>query len=211
MSIYFLLLFIMILLLYEGIICCLYHAPKKIKIMSFIVLILMTLRYIALLILLIAKDQNYLYLLKPFVYTNFLCIPICGIISIFIFARNSDIKLKKNLFMFVILVIAYYMVIYNSSGNITISNIYGHTIKIQLEDYFYVASLIINSILIIMGIKLFNKTYASKLGAALIIISASITLIAVPLTSINTSFDFMVICDISWILTMVYGLMKFKR
>jgi len=62
-----------------------------------------------------------------------------------------------------------------------------------------------------MGIKLFNKTYASKLGAALIIISASITLIAVPLTSINTSFDFMVICDISWILTMVYGLMKFKR
>lgn len=211
MSIYFLLLFIMILLLYEGMIFCLYHAPIKIRIMSCIVLNLMMFRYIALLILLIVKNQNYLYLLKPLVYTNFLCIPICGIISAFVFARNSEIKLKKILLLFVILVIAYFMIIYNSSGNTYISDIYGHTIKLQLEDCFYVTSLVINSIFIVMGIKLFNKTYSSKLGASLIVISASITLIAVLLISINTSSDFLALSDISWILTMVYGLKKVKR
>ena len=211
MSIYFLLLFIMILLLYEGIICCLYHAPIKIKIMSCIVLILMTFRYIALLIFLIVKDQNYLYLLKLLVYTNFLCIPLCSIISLFIFSRNSDIKLKKILSILLALSIIYCVVIYNSKTNTTISNVYGHTIKLQFEDYFYYILLIINSIFVIMGIKLFNKTYSSKLGAALIVISASITLMAVLLTSINTSFNFMVLCDISWILTMDYGLKKFKK
>ncbi|MBU3159900.1 hypothetical protein KPL37_09060 [Clostridium frigoris] len=211
MSVYFLLLFVMTLLLYEGIICSLYYAPRKIKIISFVVLTLMTLRYIALLILLIVKDQNYLYMLKPLIYTNFLCIPICGIISAFIFARKNKIKLKRILLMFLILCLAYCIVMYNSNTNIAISNLYGHTIKLQLEDYFYYTSLIINSILIIVGINLFNRRYSNKLGAVLIVISASITLIAVLLASVNTSFNFLVLGDISWVLTMNYALMKVKR
>ena len=211
MKIYFLLLFIMILLLYEGIICSLYYVPRKIKIISFVALILMTLRYIALLILLIVKDQNYLYMLKPLVYTNFLCIPICGIISVFIFARKSTIKLRKIILIVGILCLGYCIVIYNSNANTAISNLYGHTIKLQLENYFYYTSLILNSILIIMGINLFNRHYSNKLGASLIVISSSITLIAVLLTSINTSFNFLFLGDIFWVLTMDYALMKVKR
>ena len=66
MSIYFLMLLVMALLLYEGIISSLFYAPKKIKIISTMALILMTFRYIALIILFIIKNQSYLYLLKPF-------------------------------------------------------------------------------------------------------------------------------------------------
>lgn len=211
MSIYFLLLSIMIFLLYEGIICGLHYAPRKIKIISLIALILMTFRYITLIILLVIKNMNYLYLLKSSIYTNFLCIPICGIISVYIFARNNNIKLKKILLMCVILCIAYFTVIYNSDANINISNICGYTIKLQLEDYFYVTSLMVNSIFIIIGIELFNKPHSSKLGAILIIISSSITLISVLLTSINASFAFLLLGDISWVLTIDYGLMKFKK
>ena len=72
MSIYFLLLLIMVLLLYQGIISSLVYAPRKIKIISVMALILMIFRYIALIILFIIKNQNYLYLLKPVVYTNFI-------------------------------------------------------------------------------------------------------------------------------------------
>ncbi|MBU3154321.1 hypothetical protein [Clostridium estertheticum] len=211
MKIYFLLLFIMILLLYEGIICSLYYVPRKIKIISFVALSLMAFRYISLLILLIVNDQNYLYMLKPLVYTNFLCIPICGIISVFIFARKNTIKLRKIILISGILCLGYCIVIYNSNANTAISNLYGHTIKLQLENYFHFTSLIINSILIIMGINLFNRRYSNKLGASLIVISASITLIAVLLTSINTSFNFLFLGDISWILTMDYALNKVKR
>ncbi|MBX4270077.1 hypothetical protein [Clostridium estertheticum] len=211
MKIYFLLLFIMILLLYEGIICSLYYVPRKIKIISFVALILMTFRYITLIILLIVKDQNYLYMLKPLVYTNFLCIPICGIISVFIFARKNTIKLRRIILISGVLCLAYCIVIYNSSANTAISNLYGHTIKLQLENYFYYTSLIINSILIIMGINLFNRRYSNKLGSSLIVISASITLIAVLITSINASFNFLLLGDISWILTMDYALNKVKR
>ncbi|MBU3184104.1 hypothetical protein [Clostridium estertheticum] len=211
MKIYFLLLVIMILLLYEGIICSLYYVPRKIKIISFVALILMTIRYITLIILLIVKDQNHLYMLKPLVYTNFLCIPICGIISVFIFVRKNTIKLRKIILISGVLCLGYCIVIYNSSANTAISNLYGYTIKLQLENYFYYTSLIINSILIIMGINLFNTRYSNKLGSLLIVISASITLISVLLTSINTSFNFLLLGDISWILTMDYALNKVKR
>ena len=211
MSLYFLLLSIMVVLLYEGIISSLVYAPKKIKIISIIALILMTFRYIALLILFIMKNQNYLYLLKPFVYTNFIYIPMFGIISLFIFARNNRIKLKKILFMCTILVIAYCIGIYKSAANISISNISGFTIELQLKGYFYLGLLILNSIFIIKGIQLFNKTYSNKFGSLLIIISSIITLLSVLLTSINSDFVHLLLGDVCWIITINYGLIKFKK
>ena len=211
MSIYFLLLLVMILLLYVGIISNFLYAPKKIKIISAIALILMTFRYIALIILFIIKNQSYLYLLKPMVFTNLLCIPICGILSVYIFSRNNKIKLKVILFMCVILFIAYALVIYKSPANIVISNICGYTIELKLEFYCYIMLLIINSLFLIKGIKLYNKIYTNKLGAVLIIISSTITLISVLLTSINPNYSITLLGDISWILTIDYGLIKFKR
>ncbi|MEK6266412.1 MAG: hypothetical protein N2B06_16830, partial [Clostridium sp.] len=95
MSIYFLMLLVMFLLLYQGIISNLFYAPKRIKVISAMVLILMTCRYIALIILFVIKNQSYLYFLKPVVFTNILCLPIAGILSVFIFARNDKIKLQK--------------------------------------------------------------------------------------------------------------------
>lgn len=211
MSIYFLLLLTMVLLLYEGIISSLFHSPKKIKIISAMALLLMTFRYIALIILFTQKNQSYLYLLKPAVFTNLLCIPVCGILSIFIFARDNKIKLKKILFICAMLCIAYSIIIYKSPVNINISSLSGYTIKLQLEDYCYIMLVIINSIFAVKGIELFNKIYSNKLGAILIIMSSSITLISLLLTSINTDFAWLILGDISWIITMDYGLIKLKR
>lgn len=211
MSIYFLLLLIMILLLFKGIISSLVYAPKKIKIISVMALILMTFRYIALIILFIIKNQNYLYLLKPLVFINLLCIPLVGIISISIFSRINKIKLKRILLMCVMLSIAYFVVIYKTPSNINISNNCGYIIELQLEFYIYILMVIINSIFFIKGIKLYNKNYANKIGAVLIIISSSITLLSVLLISINPNFSWTMLGDISWIVTINYGLLKFKR
>jgi hypothetical protein len=211
MSIYFFMLLIMALLLYKGIISSLVYAPKKIKVISAMALILMTFRYIALIILFIIQNQSYLYLLKPMVYTNLLCIPICGIVSVFIFARNNKIKLKKVLLISFMLCIVYLIVIYKSPVNVNISKLYGYTIELKLQDYYYIPILIISSILAIKGIELFNETYSNKLGAILIIMSSSITLVSVFLTSINTDFAWLLLGDISWIITMDYALIKFKR
>ena len=211
MSIYFLLLLIVSFLLYEGIISSLLYAPKKIKIISIIALILMTFRYIALIILYVIKNQNYLYLLKPLVFTNLLSIPICGVISVFIFARNNKIKLKKILFICLSLSVVYFIMIYKSASDINVSTLCGYIIELQLEDYCYIALLIINSVFIIKGIELFNKTYSNKLGAALIIISSIVTIISVILTSINGNIPWLLLGDISWIITIDYGLIKFKK
>jgi len=208
---YFLLLLIMFLLLYQGITSSLFYAPKKIKILSFIALIIMIGRYISLVILFVVNNQNYLYLLKFGVYTNFLCLPICGVISIFIFAKNNKIKLGKILFICAILCIVYGVVVYKSAANINISNICGYTIELQFKDYFYAVMLITNSIFIIRGIELFDKTYSNKLGAIFIIISSSVTLVSVILTSINSGFAWLLLGDISWIITINYGLIKFKK
>lgn len=211
MIIYLLLLLIMVFLLYQGITSSLGYAPKKIKMISVVALTLMLFRYIALIILFIMKNQSYLYLLKPVVYTNLLCIPICGIISFFIFAKNNKIRLKKKLLFCIMMCIAYCTVIYKSPANISISNFCGYSIELQLEAYCYIVLVIINSIFAIKGIELFNKSYSNKLGAILIIMSSSITLISVLLTSINTNFAWILLGDISWIVTLDYGLIKFKR
>ncbi|MGV8983237.1 hypothetical protein [Clostridium sp.] len=211
MNMYFLLLLVMALLLYKGIVSSLLYSPKKIKIISIVALILMTFRWIALMIFFIIKNQSYLYLLKPLMYTDLICIPVCGILSVFIFSRNSKIKLKEFFFGYTILFIAYAIVIYKSTVNINISNYCGYTMELQLEAYCYTILLIINLILVIKGIKLYSVVYADKLGAILIIISASITLLSVLLTSINSDFAWLLLADISWIATMDYGLSKFKR
>lgn len=210
-KIYFLMLLIVFLLLYQGLISSLFYAPKRIKVISTIVLSLMTFRYIALTILLIIKNQSYLYLLKPILFTNILCIPILGILSVFIFARNDKIKLRKIFLFSAIICIAYCTIIYISSARINISNITGYTIELQLENYYYIALLIINSIFVIKGVELFHKSYSNKLGALLIIISSSVTLTAVITTTLNTNFAWLLMADIAWIVTLNYGLIKFKR
>lgn len=211
MSIYFLLLLIMALLLYKGIISSLVYAPKKIKIISTMALILMTFRYIALIILFIIQNQSYLYLLKPMVFTNLLSIPICGIVSVFVFARNNKIKLKKVLLISVMLCIVYLIIIYKSPASVNMSKLYGYTIALKLEEYYYIPILMISSIFVIKGIKLFNEIYSNKLGAVLIIMSSSITLISVLLTLINIDFAWLLLGDIVWIITMDYALIKFRR
>jgi len=211
MSIYFLLLLVMVPMLYLGIIYSLSYAPKKIKIISAMVLIFMTFRYTALIIIFVIKNQSYLYLLKPVVYANLLCIPICGIISFFIFSRDNKIKFKKILFMCAMLCIAYVIVIYKSPVNVNISNNYGYTIELKLEAYCYSVLLVINSVFLIKGILLYNNIYASKLGAVLIVIASSITLVSVIITSVYPNLPMIVLMDICWIVTMDYGLIKFKR
>ncbi|MGH4052146.1 MAG: hypothetical protein ACREVX_12590 [Clostridium sp.] len=211
MSIYFLLLLIMFLLLYQGIISSMFYAPKKIQIISLIALIMMSARYISLVILFVVNNQNYLYLLKFGINTNILCLPIFGVISIFIFAKNNKIKLMRLLVICSILCIAYGVGVYKSSANINISNICGYTIELQFKDYYYVTLVIVNSIFIIRGIELFYKTYSSKLGALFIIISSCVTLVSVILTSVNSDFAWLLLGDISWIITVNYGLIKFKK
>ncbi|MBK5241548.1 hypothetical protein [Clostridium sp.] len=211
MSIYFLMLLMMLLLLYQGIISSLFYSPKRIKIISTMILILMTLRYTTLLILFVVKNQNYLYLLKPVLYANILCIPICGILTVFIFARNDKVKIKNIFILCIVLGLAYCTLIYKSSVEINISNITGYTMELQLETYYYIALLIINSFFVIKGIELFNKIYSNKLGVILIIVSSSITLITVIISSININFEWLLLADISWIITLDYGLIKFKR
>lgn len=211
MNIYFLLLLMMALLLYEGIFSSFVYAPKKIKILSSIALILMSFRYITLIILFIMENQSYLYFLKPAVFTNLLCIPICGILSVSIFGRENKIKFKKISLVFVMLCIAYIIFIYKSPVNINISNLSGYTMEFQLQPYCYIILLIINTIFAVKGIELFNKAYSNKLGALLIITSSSVTLISVLLTSINANFAWLLLGDISWIVTIDYALIKLKR
>jgi hypothetical protein len=210
-NIYFLMLLMMFLLLYQGIISSLFYSPKRIKIISTMILTLMTLRYIALIILFVIKNQSYLYLLKPVLYTNILCIPISGILTVFIFARNDKIKIKKILIWCAAVSLAYCTLIYKSPVKINISNVTGYTMELQLQTYSYIALLIINTVFVIKGIELFHKTYSNKLGALLIIVSSSITVIAVLIASINMEFAWLLLADISWIITLDYGLIKFKR
>jgi hypothetical protein len=201
----------MFLLLYQGIIFSLFYAPKRIKVISAMVLILMACRYIVLTILFVIKNQSYLYLLKPMLFTNILCIPICGILAIFIFARNDKIKFENVFILCVVLGLAYFTLIYKSFIKINISNISGYTIKLQLENYYNVALLIINSIFLIKGIEIFYKKPSNKLGALLITISSITTLVAVLTTTLNMNFAFLLLADLAWVVTLDYGLIKFKR
>lgn len=210
--IYLGLLFVMILLVYEGITTSLCYAPKKIKYITLCALILVLLRYISLIVLFINERPLYLYMLKPIMFLEIIYIPIIGFITIYMLSRNEKIKLNYFYMLLVVFTGVYLLVTIKSPINTNISDVYGYIITLKKDYGLYIVLSIINTIYLIVSIKAYSFKYSNKIGITFSIISA-LTMIITILISLLGSFFFGVklIGELFWVITLVYSLSKFKK
>jgi hypothetical protein len=202
----------MFLFVYFGISFSVKFAPAKIKILSLAVLIILSFRYIALLIFLITENIKSLYLLKPFIFLNLLCIPIFAVITIYIFARNDKIKFNFSIIAAIVLLLIYVAAIIKLSANIEVYENLGYIMSFKnyiLVDGIY---LFLNTMIFFMAIVLLGDKNANKLGMWLIIASTFVVIFELITRFCGiTILPAILFGDMMWIISVDYALYKLKK
>lgn len=215
MSIYYIylsLILLIFILIYSGIDCSLKFTPIKIKVLGTILLSLLGFRYIALLILLLTKNMRYLYLLKPLIFLNLLCIPILAFLSLYILARNDKIKFNYVFVILSILLAAYGFIIVVLPSSIYSLGSMGYYMTIESGTIVYGVYLLINTILFLYSITLLGRKNINKPGIVIFLISALITIIELITRSSNINIlPSLIIGDVLWIIVINFALYRFKK
>lgn len=205
-------LFVMILLLYEGITTAIEYAPKKIKYITLCSLILVLLRYVSLIVLFINEKPLYLYLLKPIMFLEVIYIPIIGFVTLYMLSRNERIKLSYFYILLAVFTAFYLFVTIKSPVNTTISEFYGYMISLKQNYGLYIVLSMINTIYLVISIKAYGFKYSNKLGIVLVTLASIATIVTILISLFGKEFfGIKLIGEIMWVITLVYSLSKFKK
>ncbi|MFA9397490.1 MAG: hypothetical protein ACERKV_04390 [Clostridiaceae bacterium] len=88
-----------------------YKSPIKLKVIAYISLILFFAKIIALVILILANNQAYLYLIKPLYSLDIIAIPAMILLSIIVICKKNKVDIKYYISFFILLVLSYLVVI----------------------------------------------------------------------------------------------------
>ncbi|MEG0774499.1 hypothetical protein [Clostridium sp.] len=210
--IYLISILLMFMLIYEGITTSFTYAPKKIKAITIIAMILILLRFIALLLLFVYDKMQYVYLLKPLIFLELFYMPIIIFICIYIYSRNEKIKLSFFYILCGIFIMVYFMLIIKAPLVTNLSNVYGYSITLENGLISYLVLLSINSFVFILGFKIYGFRHSNKIGVIMIVISALVTIITTVVSVLHPDFVGVIIGgELFWMITLDYGLRKFIR
>ncbi len=215
MGIYFLyltLLLLMFLLIYFGVNLSFKFAPNKIRVLSLLALITISFRYIALIIFLITGNIKNLYLLKPLMFLNLVCLPVLAMISLYICARNDIIKFNYCIIVSVILLAAYIAAIIKLPMSIEMYGNLGYIMRFNSELLVYGVYLIINTILLFIAVLFLDNKNSNRLGILLILASAFVVIVELLAKGVGVIIlPAVLFGDIIWIITADYTLYKLKK
>lgn len=212
--IYLILLLLVLLSVLFGMNLCL-KGPKKIRMLSGIVLMLLLLRCISLFIMYINNNISYMYIMKPVYFVYLVCMPICSVISLYILLRRDSINFLHITLAALAFIVVYFLLISKVNIYITMINdsALGYTMNLN-HNFWYIdiAYLLINIFFLMLSINAINNLSINKEGIALIVFSALSTIIAIilPYLGINIMPQY-VWGELMWILTLDYCLNKVKK
>jgi hypothetical protein len=202
----------MFLLIFYALDCSLKFAPSKIRIVSSAALTIVSFRYIALLIFLITKNIRNLYLLKPLLYLNLLCIPVLALVSIYILARNDKIKFDYCMVIAAILMIIYTIAMVKLPVHIEVYKNYGYIMSMHNNKLAYGTYLIINTIFFFGSLSFIGNKNSNKPGMWLVLSSAFITSAELIIAVLGLHIIPAVLFgDILWIITVAFALNKLRK
>jgi hypothetical protein len=210
--IYIISILIMFMLIYEGITTSISHAPKKIKAITIIAMMLTLLRFISLFLLLVYEKMQYVYLIKPLIFLELFYMPIIIFICIYIFSRNEKIKLNFFYILCAIFIIIYFFLIIKAPLATNLSSIYGYSITLENGLNSYLVLLFINTFVFVLGFKIYSFRYCNKIGVIMLMISAVVTIVTTIVSVLHPDFVGVIIGgELFWMITLDYGLRKFRR
>ncbi|MCM0646843.1 hypothetical protein NBE98_00465 [Clostridium swellfunianum] len=210
--IYLAVILLIFLLIYYGIVFSLKFAPHKIRILSLSALIASCFRYIGLLVFLITGNIKNLYLLKPVMFLNILCIPVLGITSLYICSRSNKIKFNYCIGAASILLLAYAAAISKLPISIDIFNSLGYIMSFNNELLVCGIYLILNTIFFFIAVISLGSKLSNRLGTWFILFSAFAVMIEVIARFMGIIiFPALIIGDAIWLFTTDYALYKLKK
>lgn len=186
--------------------------PLKIKIAGMILVMLIGIRYSSLFIMLLSENIRYLYLLKPFYFSNLLYIPTAAFVLFYIFLRKNKLNFSYIFLITGIFFILYYGLMVMASLMVSPSDYYGYIMKLLDKQISYWAYAIFNTIVFFTALLLFKKGNAIKSGIFLMMIAASVSAAETLMSITGYSFypDF-VMGDFMWATALLHGFQKIKR
>lgn len=210
--IYLLLLLLMFMLIYSIISENLKYPFIKVRTFSLLVLMIGSLRYIALLIFLISKNIKYLYFLKPLVFLNILVLPMLALISIYIFVRNDKIKYNYCLIVCGLLLSFYILIIVKNSASIKSIGSLGYLMTFTNESLIYGIYIIFNTIFLLISILFLGMKNVNKQGLCMVLFSSLLQICEIILKFMGFFIlPAFILGDLFWILTIGYALLKLKK
>lgn len=209
--IYISLLLIIIILLFK----CFYldlYSPKKVKTIALITILVMGLRYAALLILFLVSNIKYLYLLKPLFFMNLIGVPLIILIVLYIFMKGHIINFSYIFIALGISIILYVSMMLKCTCFLQNSSNTGYTMVFAQDTYIYWVYIGINTITLFLAISFINKTYINRIGMSIVILASIATIIeyivwiaGIVLIAGN------IIGDMLWIIALMYALNRIKK
>ncbi|WPC42144.1 hypothetical protein [Clostridium sp. JS66] len=209
--IYISLLLIIIILLFK----CFYldlYSPKKVKTIALITILVMGLRYAALLILFLVSNIKYLYLLKPLFFMNLIGVPLIILIVLYIFMKGHIINFSCIFIALGISIILYVSIMLKCTCFLQNSSNIGYTMIFAQDTYIYWVYIGINTITLFLAISFINKTYINRIGMSIVILASIATIIeyivwiaGIVLIAEN------IIGDMLWIIALIYALNRVKK
>lgn len=127
-----------------------FYAPIKIKTLSIITLSILITRYIVLFILCLSNNIRFLYLLKPFYFTNFIAVPALILCTIYIIFKNSRTSFLYVFALEFIALIVYIIILFYFSIIIKVDSNIGFTMLFKNELAYYTYLIEISIILLLI-------------------------------------------------------------
>ena len=206
-------LLILIFLLYIGFSSSIKYSSKRIKILSLIACITLSLRALSLFVLSLSKSMILIYLSKPLVFLDFIGLSLAAVISVYIILRSDKFKFSYiSIFLFI--TIGFYIVLiilspYSVQGML---EGYGFSINLKYIEYVYIFYILINTIFLTAACNMLNKDFIDKKGTVLIIIASIVSIVEI--LSVILGYRLLqevIFMDIFWMIVFNYSTNKLKN
>ena len=210
--VYITLLSVISLLLVNGLNTSLRYVPKKIKVMSVIVMLLLFLRVFSLFTLFFSSNINYLYLLKPLVLVNIPVIPLVLLMCMYIFLRNDKINFSYIFPLAAFFLVAYLLLMYRLPAVVRMSQIYGYTIQLLHGVPVLYGFAAFNTLILIVCILQTGKQGANTVGIYFVTFTAIVCIAEVLLNILGLeAIPHGIVGDFLSVLTMNFALQRLKN
>lgn len=202
--------FIFVLLFYA--LYLIKFSPSKIKIIGNAATLILLIRYICVLIMLLASNIMYLYLLKVPYFLNFLGIPLIVSIMFYVFLRRNRINFDYIFLISLIAVVIYVFIIYKFPVVISGINGFGYTMYFKENTLIYWVYIAFNTIVLFLSIIFSQKPNVNRVGFYMLVLSSFVSIVENIEFIVNIRFlPENIFGDLLFIITFVYALIKLRK
>ena len=159
MSLLFILFFIMFLIDKDR-----KKAPKKIRIFLGLSLIVLFIKNLVLILMCIIKNIEIIYILKNFIYLDYLVIPVIVLNLYYIYLRFDNINFNIIYHIGIISIIIYLIFIYKIDGVVKLDASIGYFIVLNNESIIKAILIFIIGMLLLGGAVFLDKPHSNKTG-----------------------------------------------